>query len=167
MIKFDFIFHSELTDSQIVSICELKAQYWKYELESQKIWLNENFSDQDVHLLLFENDTLIGYLSLVHLKGVKLQNLNDKIFGLGSVCISLCQKGKSFGLLLMHLVNYYFQANHLFGILLCKKDLVPFYEKSGWIVFEGDVTIREEPYAYCLMTTKLLKQGHIDLPILF
>lgn len=167
MIKFDFILHSELTEEQLERVCELKSQHWKHDMASQKKWLNENFSPHDVHLLLFENDQLIGYLSLVHLKIEGLLESKTDIYGLGSVCVSIDQKGKHFGLLLMNLVNYYLHAKRAIGILLCKNELVPFYEKNGWIVFKGNVTIKKEPYNFFLMTTKTLNQSNISLPISF
>src|SRR5690606_27134561 len=120
--------HSQLNEGQIVDICKLKSEHWHHDLASQKKWLIENFAAKDIHLLLFEDDTLIGYLSLVHLS-LEGRLVSSTILGLGSVCVSNAKKGKNFGLLLMSLVNFYILSNKSFGILLCKKDLVPFYKK--------------------------------------
>lgn len=167
MIKFEFILHSELKDDQVLSICELKAQHWHYDLESQKIWLAENFSTNDVHLLLYFNEKPVGYLSLVHLNIANILVSDLEIFGLGSVCVSIESKGKNFGLLLMNLVNFYLQSHRGFGILLCKTNLVPFYKKTGWIEYHGEVTIKSEPFENCLMTTSAIESKKIDLPISF
>lgn len=167
MIKFDFVPHLQLTNDQIEAICELKSQYWKYPIESQKAWLNNNFSSEDVHLFLYNESTFIGYLSLVKMDSTIIDESNLNLFGLGSVCVSLTEKGKNYGLLLMYLVSFYLKSNKAIGILLCKEELVSFYNKAGWSIFQGDVTINLEEYNYYLMSTRLLSVGSINLPFSF
>lgn len=167
MIKFDFIKNSQLTSSDVENICKLKSEHWKYDIESQKEWLRENFSENDIHLVLYKEERLIGYLSL---KLFKMKDSLDKdilALGVGSVCVTQSEKGKNFGLLLMYLVNFYLDSEHLTGVLLCKQELVPFYQKSGWKLFDGNITINTSTNACCLLTNKEIVTDRLCLPFLF
>lgn len=167
MIKFNFIKNSQLTDSEIQNICTLKSEHWPYNLESQKAWMSENFTENDIHLVLYKEEILIGYLSL---KLFKMKDSLDKdisALGLGSVCVKQSEKGKNFGLLLMYLANFYLHSEYVMGVLLCKKELVAFYQKCGWKLFDGTITFNSHAYSSYLLTTKEIESESLCLPFLF
>ena len=54
----------ELLKEEILDICKLKNETWKYGLKSQLNFFNENTLSNDLHNLFFINSKLIGYTVL-------------------------------------------------------------------------------------------------------
>ena len=53
-----------LKKREILKICNLKNEHWKYGIKSQKNWFFQNCKKNDIHYLVFFKNNLIGYLHL-------------------------------------------------------------------------------------------------------
>jgi hypothetical protein len=130
MISTKITKHRFLTDDDILAICGIKSIAWpQHSLESQKEWLISNIHPNDVHFMLFNDGTLIGYTSLVNVDvTIDLDILG--VYGIGNVCSA--QKGKGYGGLLLNKINHYLVESNTIGLLFCKNNLVDFYAKYNW-----------------------------------
>ena len=125
------LLHEDLNNTILNDILEIKSIFGKYSYESQLAWLDENIKINDLHFLVYDSDCLIGYANLIK-EQIKINGEEDiKIHGLGNVCVS--KQGKGYGNILMKFVNQFYVDNSLFGLLFCKKPLVDFYKKHGWL----------------------------------
>jgi predicted GNAT family N-acyltransferase len=140
MMKFDYIRNDFISKETLIKICFLKIQHWNYDIEQQMLWINQNLNVDDIHLVLWEDDNLIGYLNIINLELI-ISNRKDNALGIGNVCIDRNQQKKYYGFLLMKLAEYYLKVNDKIGLLLCKKELVPFYRKIGWTEYVGEAYI--------------------------
>lgn len=132
-MKLDYtsklIKHSAISEWQVMEICNLKATRWNYSLTQHREWIDKNISENDYHILIYNNTKLIAYTNLVAVIAVvNLDELNIK--GIGNVCTS--ETGKGYGNILMDEVNNTLSKNSWKGFLLCKNDLVSYYEKFKW-----------------------------------
>lgn len=163
---FDFIKHNDCSEKHLREICTLKKQQWNYPINKQIEWINNNISENDVHLVLKKDNNLIGYLSLSPIE-IEIDNKKINAFGIGSVCVDKSLKGQNFGFLLMKLSEYYLSKNNEIGILLCKKELAAFYEKCKWIQFDGSVLTNKGPFEQILFCSEKITSTKIKLPKLF
>lgn len=129
--------HSELSPHQIEQICNLKAVRWNYySLEQHRQWMVENLQPSDYHILLIENAKLFGYTNLVEISAT----INDEVVfmkGVGNVCT--LETGKGYGNVLMQEVNRNLTEHYWIGLLICKQELVKYYDKFGWVVIDKGV----------------------------
>ena len=65
---------SNLSSKQVISICKLKDQYWKFGLRSQKLWFKTNIKNYDIHNLVYLKSKLIGY-TLLRIRKRKIGNV--------------------------------------------------------------------------------------------
>ncbi|RKT01338.1 GNAT family N-acetyltransferase [Chryseobacterium defluvii] len=165
-MEFNFIKHSELTEGLLLKIIEIKQHHWNYPLENQKKWIEENLKSDDFHLILFDSSGLIGYLTLVDLE-LQIDSSSKNYYGIGSVCVHGEMKGKQLGLLLMKLVDYFLNVKKTPGILLCKSELVDFYKKCGWKLYNGKVRIGNVFFEHYLLSTNTIMNEQIDVPFSF
>ena len=70
MIYLNSLNLKQLKKKDILSICKLKNEQWKYGLKSNLRWFKKNIKKNDVHNLLFLNKKLIGYTLLRKRKAV-------------------------------------------------------------------------------------------------
>lgn len=130
-IKFKLIENQSLNDRQLKQIIDLKEQYWSYDYISQKKWIELNFLDRDMHLLLYLDEIPIAYT------GINLLNcvVDDKVIqflGLGNVCVDHNYLGNQFGKKVVEISTNYIMKKSKPGMLLCHNHLLPFYLKCGW-----------------------------------
>ncbi|WP_281310647.1 hypothetical protein [Flavobacterium flavigenum] len=139
-MKFNFCTQSQLTEQNLKSIVNLKKKHWDYSEEEHKRWINNNINGEDIHVLMFQNEILIGYLNLIHAE-VILNNEGHFFLGIGNVC-SL-EKGLGYGKELLVGMQKYLDQNNFKGILFCKDNLVDFYNKFGWKLVPKNKIISE------------------------
>lgn len=128
-MKFKFISHSKLSSDDVKKIVELKNIHWKYTFEQHLSWMETNLLDDDIHIMMFEDEELVGYMNLVNIT-VTINSEDVSFLGIGNVCSR--DKFSGFGRKLLIGANNYLIENSKNGILLCKDDLVGFYEKFDW-----------------------------------
>lgn len=143
-MKISFIKHSQLDESILLEIINLKNQHWKFSIDQHKQWIKMNLVCEDYHLLLKDDENnLIAYLNLISVKITTEGKKEILALGVGNVCVEITQEKTGMGLLLIHIANYFIKNNNMQGLLLCKESLEGFYKKAGWTTFEGQLLFKE------------------------
>jgi predicted GNAT family N-acyltransferase len=132
-MEFQFHRQSQLTEQDIEKIVSLKKIHWDYTIEEHKNWINNNLRKDDIHVLMLENEVLVGYLNLIQTE-VILNNETQSFLGIGNVCSK--ERGKGHGKKILMEVNNYLLVNNQLGILLCKDELTAFYKKYNWVLLD-------------------------------
>ena len=165
-MQFDFIKHNKITENLIYKISKLKMQHWIYPIEEQINWFKKNIKEEDVHLLLYIENELIGYLLISEIN-VKSENRIEKYLGIRNVCISITNRKSQTGYLLMQLASYYFKIQKKGGILLCDDSILNFYLKCNWLLFKGRKIINNKEYTNQILTSEKFVGKTIELDKLF
>ena len=155
MLEIKIIKHKNIENSQLKDICQIKSIFGNYTLESQLNWIENNIGSDDIHLLIYDNYKLIAYTNLIE-ETLLINNENINILGIGNVCVD--EKGKNKGTLLIKNVNKFLYDNQKIGLLFCKKNLIPFYKKTDWILIEPSYS--EEIY-WMIFNYNLVKNENI------
>lgn len=135
--------HADVSEEEITEICKIKAIRWNYTLDQHRNWLIENIDENDYHLIIKQDSEVVAYTNLVDVVAT-INNEQIKVRGIGNVCTA--ETGKGYGNILMDSVNKSLLTNDWVGLLLCKSELVQFYEKFDWIVIEdGDIVATNHP----------------------
>lgn len=136
-INYQVLPHKEINKKTLLEICLLKDQHWKHGIENQLKWINFNINEEDIHLIMYCNKNLLGYINLVNRK-ISLDNDTKglKVFGIGNVCISKQNQGCGLGTKLIKTVGKLLLDNERIGVLLCRDSMIEFYKKNGWILIE-------------------------------
>lgn len=166
-MEIKFIKHFECSNDLIYRICTLKNQHWDYPVLEQIRWFNDNLSDQDLHVCIFEKDELIAYTTLVYIKLLLDDYIEVTGMGLGSVCVDKKYLNKKYGFLIVQQVSAFIKFKNLIGVLLCKDELVSFYEKNDWIQFKGKLKFPKTSKTFNLLTNKKIKNNVIELNKIF
>jgi GNAT superfamily N-acetyltransferase len=109
-----FIKHAKLTFIQKLKIVLLKRQKWRKNIISQLFWLQKNFLQMDIHLLLYIKHKLIGYLSI---QGELVIDQKKDIFGIGSVIVHQNYRKHGYSKLMISEAIKYFNQKNVFIIL--------------------------------------------------
>ena len=150
---FEFIKHNEISDANLTEISILKAEHWDYPVSEQLNWMKINLHSLDIHLLLKEDDILVGYLSMVNLD-LNLDDVAQKFLGIGSVSVTKKLQKRKLGFLLMKITEYYLHKNNINGILFCKESVLSFYKKCGWNLYYGEALVENENFENMILTNK-------------
>jgi len=134
MSDVHFIEHKHLTQDLLDEIIRVKSVAWPYSYDEQCKWIKNNLKDSDIHVLLYDKDSLTAYLNLVEID-IEFDAVTYKGFGIGNVCAA--EKGKGFGKVLIDKANSYLVENNKVGLLFCKDQLIPFYTQCKWILVTG------------------------------
>lgn len=140
-VKFEFCKHSDLSSDYVKKIIELKSIHWNYTFEQQISWMKNNLMKDDIHVLMLDNEELVGYMNLVNVI-VNINCGNRNFLGIGNVCSR--NKFSGLGSKLLIGANEYLTQNDKNGILLCKDNLVGFYEKFEWQLIDKKNIISED-----------------------
>ena len=132
-MEWKIVKHSDLSQRDLLRICELKNQHWPYGMESQTQWMQNNLQDADYHLLGLkeDEDRLTAYLTVTELT-VERDGKSERMLGLGCVCVDKRIEHGGYGKQLVKAANAFIRSQQCEGILLCKDSLVGFYQKCGW-----------------------------------
>ena len=141
--KICFIEDRELNEDMIREIIKIKQHHWNYSYDEHKKWIRENINHDEHHLIVMNsNNQAIAYLNIIK-TSIIYNNIEEEVLGVGNVCVDKNYSGKGIGKLIMDICNYYLSSCGKRSILLCKQDLVKFYEKSGWNKYEGELYIND------------------------
>lgn len=161
--KICFIEDCKLNKEIISEIIKIKQQHWNYSYDEHKKWIDENINQDEHHLIVMNsNNQAIAYLNIVK-TSINYNNIEEEVLGVGNVCVDKNYFGKGIGKLIMDICNYYLSSYGKKSILLCKPNLVKFYEKSGWIKYEGEVFLNDMKYKGELMFTDLVISPQVIL----
>ena len=124
----------KLKKKDILEIAKLKNSHWNFGISSQLSWFKNknNVSKNDFHLFLKKNKKMIGYVQLGKRKYII--NLREKKYYLFRTLIVLNkERNRKLAKKIMYEVSNFIKQKKLPCFLLCKKNLIEFYEKYGWI----------------------------------
>ncbi len=162
-----FVNHLDCPSELIKNICILKKQHWNYPIIEHIKWFNNNLSDEDLHVCIFNEEKLIAYTTLVNVK-YKLENdFEVSSLGLGSVCVDKSHLNQKYGLLVVQIVSAFIKFKNCNGILLCKDDLVTFYQKNNWIKYNGEINFLDTNLSCNLLSTEKISSQFIKLNKIF
>lgn len=139
----EFINHCEIKFSDCLEIVDLKNKVWPYPFESQIKWIKDNIHPEDIHLILKENGSLMGYLNLCKVI-VGNNNQNDIYWGIGNVCVDPLVQGKGLGNIIIKEANQFILNSKSRGILICKDRLVSFYARHNWQIVQNAIYYNNE-----------------------
>src|SRR6056300_1524392 len=125
-----------LKKKDILDIVKLKNSHWNFSISSQLSWFknNNNVFKNDFHLFLKKNEKIVGYVQL----GKRKYILNSKVnnyYLFRTLIVTKKERNKKLATKIMNEVSKFIKQKKLPSFLLCKKNLIKFYEKHGWIKF--------------------------------
>lgn len=152
-LLWKFVKHSDLLFADAIRIAELKDQHWSYGIDSQLCWIINNILNDDVHLIGEDaNGNIRAYLTLVQVV-VEYDNHEEKMIGIGGVCVDKSLEHKGYGKILIFNANEYIRRSGKKGILLCKEPLREFYYKCDWNSLSlSDVCVAGIKYEHLVLT---------------
>ncbi len=120
-----------LKKKEILKICNLKNEHWKYGIKSQKNWFFQNCKKNDIHYLVFFKNNLIGYLHLA-VKNLLIKSKKKKYVLFRNLIVDKKFRSKGVAEKIMFFANNYIKKQKKIGFLVCKFQLIKFYKKYGW-----------------------------------
>lgn len=141
----------ELTEDEFTDLITLKQQHWDYSVNEQKRWFANNIEQDDYHLMIYQNGTLVAYLNAVNIN-VDINQSPYRMLGIGNVCVDKRHAHLGIGSILVACINSYIKRVGTVGLLLCKENLIRFYETSNWTrIFPAAVRISNHLYCHEVM----------------
>jgi hypothetical protein len=131
MIKLECKTTKKLSKKNILDICFLKKEKWKYSINSQLDWFKKNIKKKDLHNLLFYKEKIIGY-NVLKKRTVYINKIKKKYFLLDTLIINKKFKKKKLSHLLMKFNAIIIKQTKLPSFLICKNNLIFFYKKFLW-----------------------------------
>lgn len=129
----------KLEKNDIKQIIDLKNTQWKFSLSSQFKWFRnkKNLLSTDYHYYLKKNKSIISYVQLGKRKCLIGSKKSNYIL-FRTLIVSKNERGKNLSELIMLNVQKFVKKQNLPCFLLCKKKLIPFYMKYGFISLNKD-----------------------------
>jgi len=166
----DLHFQSKLTKKlkkgEILSICKLKNTHWKFGVKSQINWFQENIKEKDIHNLVFLRQKLVGYVSL-RKRNFFNNNKKNLYLYFDTLIVSKKHRNLNIGHDLLNLTVKVIKKSKLHSMLICKKKIVPFYEKYNWIqISKSKRKILDHKYSknfsmMCFNTNQKISENNI------
>jgi predicted N-acetyltransferase YhbS len=124
----------KLKKKDILDITKLKNSHWNFGLSSQLSWFKNqnNVFKNDFHLFLKKNEKIIGYVQLGKRKYI-LNSKENNYYLFRTLIVLKKERNEKLAKKIMHEVSNFIKQKNLPSFLLCKKNLIKFYEKYGWI----------------------------------
>tara|TARA_B100000965_G_scaffold236574_1_gene198242 strand:- start:849 stop:1373 length:525 start_codon:yes stop_codon:yes gene_type:complete len=134
------IYTKKLNKNLLDSIISLKKSHWNFSYTSQYSWFKKNSFKNDIHFLFFLKKELIGYVHLGKRTFFTI-NKNDikkksKYILFRNLIISKQYRFTGIGSKIMLSVNNYLKKNKKISFLICKKKIINFYKKNGWLIIK-------------------------------
>jgi hypothetical protein len=154
-MRIEIISTDLVEQKTLTSIIALKSQYWPHPIESQIKWFKQKAGASDSHVLGWRNDSLVGYLRLVPVKGMQ-EHRTVPLTIVDTVCVDARYHRQSLGLGLMSRGNDAIHLAGRVGLLACSPSLLPFYQRCDWTSFSL-------PVQRCAELRALLPEGSATL----
>lgn len=135
MSYLNIVNQKNISEQQLLEICNIKSVFGDYGIDSQKRWIINNLEEDDIHFLLYEDEVLVAYLNLVNVQ-IFINGYAYTGYGIGNVCSK--EKGSGLGTKILSRLNEFLLKTNKLGYLFCKENLMSFYLKNGWTVLNSD-----------------------------
>ena len=125
---------SKLKKKEILDILKLKNSHWDFGISSQLKWFNNkrNVFKDDFHFFLKKKEKIIGYVQIGKRKYIL--NLKEKNYYLFRTLIILKkERSEKLANKIMREVSDFIKRKKMPSFLICKKNLIKFYKKYGWV----------------------------------
>ena len=150
-MEFILVKNSELTATQLNSIGKIKAQHWKHPIESQIQWMRATYHTDDTHILLMDNEEVVGYVAVAELS-IIADKTTLSALGISCLCVEQAHLGKGYGLQVMDKALQFAKKEGKLLCLLCKEKLVGFYNKCGYASVESlSIMVENNHFTHELM----------------
>ena len=137
----------KLSKSEILEICKLKEEQWKYGVKSQIDYFNKNIKKNDIHNLFFINTKLAGY-TLLRKRSCLIGKIKNKYFLFDALIIKKKFREQNKSRLMMNFNNEIIKQHKMISFLICQKSLLKFYKKFNWInIKNNNITILDHSYS--------------------
>lgn len=143
MAELEIIKHDDILFRDLLRAVAVKNVAWPHLVESQVKWIINNMQPDDLHVFLKENGEDKAYLTLSPVTAT-VNGVDTPFMGIGCVCSA--KHGVGLGKQLMESVNKWLSDNNHKGLLFCKKELVQFYKKYGWVLIEPSCVVFTTPH---------------------
>ena len=142
----------KLMNSEIKEICLLKEKHWKFGLNAQLKWFNNNVKKYDLHNLFYIKSKLVGY-TLLRKRTVIIESSNKKTKYLLFDTLIIDKKFRNMKLsyLLMNFNNLVITLSKMPSFLMCDKKLINFYKKNNWKILNKKI--------FCVSDYKFTTKG--------
>lgn len=124
----------KLKKKDILGIIKLKNSHWNFGTSSQLNWFknDKNVFKDDFHFFSINKEKIISYVQLGKRKYIL--NSKEKDYCLFRTLVVLKEeRNKKLAHKIMNEVSNFIKKKKLPGFLICKKNLIKFYKKYGWI----------------------------------
>ena len=125
----------KLSNDDIQRICRLKDSQWKFGIKSQLNWFKKNVKSFDIHNCFYIKNYLIGYTSLKKRK-LEISGKKKNYLLFDTLVIKKNLRKRKLSYLMMLFNNKVIKINKKISFLMCKNELVSFYEKFFWKKFK-------------------------------
>ena len=124
----------KLKKKDILGIAKLKNSHWDFGISSQLSWFKnqKNVFKNDFHLFLKKTEKIVGYVQLGNRKYI-LNTKKKNYYLFRTLIVLKKERDEKLAKKIMQEVSNFIKKRKLPSFLLCKKNLIKFYEKYGWI----------------------------------
>ena len=124
----------KLTRDEILEIINLKNSHWNYGFLSQLNWFKNktNVFKSDLHFFIKNNKKLIAYVQLGK-RNCFINKKKSKYILFRTLIVLKKERSKYVSTIIMKKVLRFVKSQNLACFLLCKKTLISFYKKNGFI----------------------------------
>ena len=135
---------ARLSVKEKLDVFKLKNSHWKFSILSQKKHFIKTIKKNDIHNFLYFEKKLVGYTCLRR-STFRYNDKNKMYLHFDTLIIDKKFRKKNFSNLLMNFNNFIIKSHQLNGILYCRKRMVKFYFKHGWLNLKKNYLIKEFP----------------------
>ena len=107
----------KLSKSEILEICKLKEEQWKYGVKSQIDYFNKNIKKNDIHNLFFINTKLAGY-TLLRKRSCLIGKIKNKYFLFDALIIKKKFREQNKSRLMMNFNNEIIKQHKMISFLI-------------------------------------------------
>ena len=130
-IKFYIKRTQFLKPSELKSIYKLKNTEWDLGVKEQYNWFQKEIKKKDIHILLKNNNNLLGYTCLRY-KKFSFEKKNSYFLLFDTHIIKKDLRNKGYGRLLIKKTIRIIKKKNILSLLFCKKNQLQYYKKFNW-----------------------------------
>ena len=153
-VKVSSIITKDLSRNDIISICKIKKEQYKFSLNDQIKWFNKNIKKNYIHNLVCKDNKIIGYNCL----RLNRSSKSNKLILFDTIILKKRFRGNGYSKLILLKSNDIIFKRKAIGILFCKFKMIKFYKKFNWKIFKLPENLGIRNNLICMVFTKLDKK---------